>query len=286
MNAKYFNKFEFKKAISFFEINPYEAKKQLEEYLTKYPLDYNAYTYYISSLISIGEDKKAEELLKKIENELYFKIEDKKKEIMYRNIIFIKMKLLSYQEKYEELYELCILNFSLVRSLNLIPLYLICVQKLGKEIDWFLKNESYLLSQIKDYSDEKFIEHIKKHLADHNCNLDNPNDNIFCHDFPYLKIIEEIKKYIPSNKKQFRGFHDDTYVFKYDECGRVKTKLTNYFKVACFHNTVEFITMVPVISDGTFPYVDLNYLKDEKKEEQPKIKTLSQIDKFNKRYKR
>lgn len=286
MNTLYFNKYEFKKAISFFEINPYEAKKQLKEYIDKYPLDYNSYTYYVSSLISIGEINEAEELLKKIENELYPIIEDKKKELMYRNIIFIKLKLLSYQERYEELYELCNLNFHQVRSMNLMPLYLICAQKLNQPINWFLKDESYILNQIKEYKEETFIEHIKKHLADYNCDLDNPNSNIFCHDFPYLKIIDEVKIYIPSDKKQFRGFHDDTYVFKYDECGRVKTKLTNYFKVACFHNTTKFITMVPVISDGTFPYVDLNYLKEENVEEHPKVKKISQIDKFNKRYKR
>ena len=54
---------------------------------------------------------------------------------------------------------------------------------------------SYLFRQIVSYDENDFIDHIKKHTADSNCDKDDPNKNIFSTDFPVDKIIDEIKKY-------------------------------------------------------------------------------------------
>ena len=42
--------------------------------------------------------------------------------------------------------------------------------------------------------------------------------------------------------------------------------------------------MCPVKDNEKLPFTDLNYLREEKREDDFKVKKLSQIDKFNQRY--
>jgi hypothetical protein len=137
--------------------------------------------------------------------------------------------------------------------------------------------------QAYNYNEELFKEHIKKHQKLYNTDQDNSNEYIFENDFPIEKIINEVKKYIPSDKKICPGYFDNTYFFKYDKCGKVKNTWTNIFTVVCFPNTNNIITMCPVSGYERLPYVNLNYLKDYE-EEKTNVKRLSQIDKFNMRY--
>ena len=59
--------------------------------------------------------------------------------------------------------------------------------------------------------------------------------------------------------------------------------MVDYFKVFCFNdNNNNIISMCPSNHCECLPYVDLNYLKENDK---PKVKTISQIEKFNRRYK-
>ena len=142
---------------------------------------------------------------------------------------------------------------------------------------------SYLYRQIYEYRESEFMEHISKHMADYNQNIDNPNTSIFVPEFPINEIISEIKKHIPSNKRLLPGFIDDAYYFKYDECGRSNNKIVNYFRVVCFHDTQNFITMYPITDCKDLPYIDLNYLK---KDDKPIVKRKSRIELFNQKYNR
>lgn len=112
--------------------------------------------------------------------------------------------------------------------------------------------------------------------------LDNPNKNIFSIDFPLTKVLEEIKKYIPSSQCFHHGFFDVRYFFKYDNCGRENNKITDYFVVSCFNNSPNIITMCPSSRYQIGNCIDLNYLKND--DEKTKSKRLSQIDKFNQKY--
>ena len=56
----------------------------------------------------------------------------------------------------------------------------------------------------------------------------------------------------------------------------------NYFQVVTLHGTNNIITMYPATSCEYLSYIDLNYLKKDKKN--AKTKTRSQIEKFNARY--
>ena len=102
---------------------------------------------------------------------------------------------------------------------------------------------------------------------------------IFNEDFPVSKVLEELKKYIPSKKSIF-SMYADKYTFKYDFCGRVNNKVSDFFRVVTFHNENKLLTMYPVSYGSELDYIDLNYLKEEKNS----IKRLSRIDKFNQRY--
>ena len=98
-------------------------------------------------------------------------------------------------------------------------------------------------------------------------------------------MFNEIKKYIPSNNCLYPGGMEDAYIFKYNECGRDNYRLTDYFKVFCFHNTREFITMTPsIVNEKVFPCIDLNYLRNELDESN--YTKASQVDKFLKKYRK
>ena len=140
---------------------------------------------------------------------------------------------------------------------------------------------TYLLRQVIEYRESEFLKHIKKHIVDSNDLIDKTNESVFAAEFNIIEIIEEIKKYIPSELGLCYGFLDNIYTFKYDECGRVNNKIVNYFQVVTLHDTCELITMFPVDYGEFLPYVDLNYMN---KTNLPKVKRKSQIDKFNQRF--
>ena len=71
-------------------------------------------------------------------------------------------------------------------------------------------------------------------MVKYNTDLEKPNKLLFSSDFPIDKVVEEVKKYIPSNKRLCEGVFEDHYIFKYDMCGRVNQKPEDYFKVICF----------------------------------------------------
>lgn len=287
MHNKYFDKYVFKKILKVSYIDPFEAKNEFEEYLEKYPTDYGAYPYYASNLIKIGKYDDADKILKYaqklISADTNIPKNSDKLERIQRNIVFSKIKLLLYQEKYDECYYCYLQDKKLVKDLQIgdaIVFY--CQKKLGFKLKTNKKHSSYIFKQINNYNENTFKEHIKKHMSDYVMNMNEPSNGIFCSSFPINEVIEEIKKYIPSNKKICSGFYDDEYTFKYNMNGRSKYKITDYFKVVCFHNTSDFITMTPALDCDTLLYVDLNYLV---KNEEYKVKKLSQIDKFYQKYK-
>jgi len=290
MQNKYFNVAEFQYAIKLLEIDPYEAKERFENYLKKYPTDYYARAYYVILLTRICMFEEAEKefdaIIKESHNDSFYAYNANRLRGFKYNLCIAKLKILGAKEKYDEIWQISQNHKDLFDETDYNYLSYYCRSKLGlidKE-DAKMNKDAYRFNQSVDYSEEAFRDHIKKHEADQNIDLDIPNETIFSPDFPIDKIINEIKKYIPSDKRLFPGFFDDIYHFKFDNCGRVNNHLTNYFTVVCFHNTTNFITMYPGADCQKLPYVDLNYLKenkDELKENRP-----SQIDKFNRRFNR
>ena len=285
MINKYYNGWEFKQILKLMETNPITANLKLKIYVEEYPKDYCAQIYYIATLITLGEFQEAETILKELElmsaNDKVFKnnVDIKLQKKLQTNIISSKVRLLSYQEKYEELYELYLLYEKDLKELDIEidRLNFYCRKKLNLPTETSPRAYTYIYRQINQYSEPDFLDHIRKHLALYNR---DKKQSVFNYDFPIDKVIMEIKKYIPCSKKMYPYLYADSYIFKYDFCGIDSNKTVNYFKVVCFHNTRDIITMFPINCSEELPYIDLNYLvkTDEK------VKGLSRIDRFNNRY--
>ena len=282
----YFNKYEFLKAKEPERTDPYLSIKRFQEYLEKYPKDYGAYVYYAVSLINVRQLDKAEEILDFAEESLktnnVYLFDEKKAAILDKKIKMCKLKLYMYQNRIKELSDLYYQNIDSFSDLgNEVNFY---IRKLNKKIDQERRiPNSYIFRQIVKYEESDFREHIKKHEADYNENDRSISVTYFSPDFPLDKIINEVKKYIPSNKRLNYGYFENTYYFKYDKCGRVNNIIVDFFKVVTFNDTCEMITMCPTDDCVNAPYENLNYMKENTVETGP-VKRLSQIDKFRNRY--
>ena len=283
MSNKYFNTYEFKRAYNMLEIDPLTSKILFEEYLEKYPSDYSAYPFYCSVLMVLNEFDKAEKIFNFVKEK--FKQDRRfngshKIEIFNQNMFFCEVKLLCYKKRFKELYNLHKTNPIDLKNRDLNSVWFYVKRQLGLLDENKRDINSYLFRQITKYDESDFYDHISKHLSD--CeDIDNKSICVFVPDFPVKEVVEEMKKYIPSDKRLYWGFYDNIYYFKYGGCGRYNTKLVDYIKVVCLDDTSNIITICPVVGSDNLPHIDLNYMK---KEESVKVKRISQIDKFNQRY--
>lgn len=294
MQNKYFNENEFQYSLDYIDKDPFIAKELFDEYLKKYPKDYYAKAYYISLLETINQFEEANKIFREVSNESahdYSFAMSNKRKIGFQCIMALnKARLLANKERYEDLLDYYYRNIHLFDNRGDTQ-YLIyfCRAKIGAIKDSNTLVGPYRFLQVVHYDENRFFEHITKHQANYNIDVETPNDSIFVPDFPIQEVVNEVKKILPSDKKLCLGLFDESYYFKYDNCGRIKGKMTNYFKVTCFHNTTEFITMCPIINAPSRLIHDFNNLQQEeteKKEEEIKVKMLSPIDKFNMRYRR
>ena len=109
------------------------------------------------------------------------------------NLFFVRIKLLSYQEKYEELYRLCVKNITRVVDKSLNSVWFYSKKRTGRLNDEKRDVNSYLFKQIVRYEEKDFYKHIEKHLSSYNENLDVPNATIFEENFPLKEVVEEIQ---------------------------------------------------------------------------------------------
>lgn len=84
------------------------------------------------------------------------------------------------------------------------------------------------------------------------------------------KLLNEMYLNLNTNRVYYDNL-EDNYIFKYGK---------SYYKVICLHNTYNII-YIEIINNGfNYNYIDLTYI-----DYNSNIKRLSQIDRFNKRYK-
>lgn len=290
-DKQYFDSYEFNKTRKLGYFYAMDIKEQYDDYFFKYPRDYTSYPYYASFLMKYGYLDEALSVLDYGYNlsrgdHKFMRSYDKVK-YLDKYYYLYKLKIMIYKENYMEALNIYydhyeILKESITES-NAIIMY--CKKKVGEVIPDRKDGKSYLYRQVIEYQESDFLDHIKKHLANDAINMENASSSIFVPEFPINDVFNEIKKYIPSKNCLYPGGIEDAYIFKYNECGRDKYRLTNYFKVFCFHNSKEFITMTPsVVNEKVFPCIDLNYLKNDK-DDSSYIKS-SQIDKFLNKYKK
>lgn len=258
-----------------YKYEPFNVVEQLEEYIRDYPKDSAGYIYYAKMLIDIGNFDIAEQVLDFIDKTF--------PQARYEETKYYRVRLLMLTNRYEEAKEVFdkYKNEIMHRDPQNEIFEIVYDAITNKSLKRNYENR-YLVNQMIEYRYEDFLKHIKKHMADSNKDSDNPNAVIFASDFPIDLILEEVKKYVPSDKRIFFSYNNDFYVFKYDNNGRINNKVVDYFRIVALHDTDNFITMYPLDSGAYLPYIDLNYLKDEK--EKSSVKKLSRVDKFNQKY--
>ena len=283
----YFNELEFNKAFDLHYTDPIRSKVMLEEYLKKYPYDYGAYPYYISVLISVNEIERARKLYNYIKNEAQkdgrFQKLGRRLRYFEYGLFVNELKLLFLEGRYEDVlyfYNHHKHQFLLDNpALEVNSLIFYCQSLLGM-LDKNKRNiNCYLYRQITEYQEADFRDHINKHLTIDG--VENTCDSVFVEGFPIDLVINEVRNNINPENRIMPGFYEDDYYFKYEECGRVNYHVTHFFKVVVFHGTKDIITMCPCENAENFPYVDLSYLI---KKDVGKVKTLSQIEKFRRKY--
>lgn len=278
----YFNNEEYIYVKSFLRTNPSEALIRTEEYIKKYPNDYIAGVFYSKVLKVLGSFSEALYVLGNIEerytsNKKLFN-DFAKYNIIEEKVLYNKLRCLSYLEDFDKVEEL--LNENRKYLINPKFGYFGNLVKYSK-MESLNFNASYRLEQLFNYSDEEFLSHISKHMYSRVEDYDVIST--FNEDFPFDKVFYEVKKKILFCKAYYFGTYEDVYIFKYDKCGVTSGKVSDYFLVITFHNTNKYISMYPCNSSSNFNYVDLNYLKIPST---CNVKRLSQIDKFNMKYKK
>ncbi len=256
--------------------NPYYALTRLEEYIETFYEDYYAYLCYIKTLIDVGAFEEAMSIIEFVESAFPNKVDS--------NLYYHKIRIYSFLGNYETAYQIYTdykEDFLKIdnRTANFEVIY---NKKVHNNVERSFAQSRYLYNQIAEYSHDDFINHISKHLASNNQNDKSPNPAIFNPDFPIEQVIEELKTIIPNDKRTYFNFSENFYVFKYDNCGKINNKNTDYFRVVTLHNTNKLITMYPMRSGAVLPYTDLNYLYHQ--EDKPKVKTLTRTEIFNQKY--
>ena len=261
-----FNNIEFKRILKLVEESKYKyALEEFEKYLEKYPRDMEARLYYARVCHILGEFSKFKKALNGINSITNIENQIDREKYFY---LMIRKKL--YEGNYQECYnyikdnieffykvgerDLEIMTF-LMNKLNIIDLKAIDVP-------------TYFLKQIVEYNKERLFLHIKSIPFNSELNIQ---------EF-YSRVSQEIPNMNPYNE----GFLTKSYIFKYDKCGYNKGIVVDYFKVYTLIDNDDITTMFPFDNSSRLNYVDINDLRYKDKESN--VKTLSQVDKFKKRY--
>lgn len=131
-------------------------------------------------------------------------------------------------------------------------------------------NLKYSQRQILNYNEEEAI----KHVEEHHCL--NSNVTEFNKDLDIYEFFKQVKLLLTEDKKFITSFYD-TYAIDIYGIGMGSIGNINQLRVITLPDTKNIITM--------YPYNGSEKINIEDEEEQkPKVKRLSQIERFNKRY--
>ncbi len=276
MKKKYYDEIYFKKIMQMAEdFQLRRALNEFQKYFEVYPNDLSGKAYYVDTLIKNNDLETAEEVLVSVENYINNTTPMESKE----NMIMVKVKLLCIQKRYQESYDLLKNNLRIFykRGWHYNSLMTFLREKLGiLTYEDYKQGRGYLNSQILSYDEKKAIEYIKKHQ-----NKEENEPLQFVSDFPLEKIFHDVRRTLPIKKRFNPNAFQNAYIFKYPANGYIFGRLVNYFQVITLLDSNEIIMMRPFENKGKEHFIDM--VSDEI-EESPKLKRVSQIEKFNHRY--
>lgn len=282
----YYDHHEFMKALNVKDIDTDLSIDRFKEYIENYPLDFSASAYYISVLIKNKRLDEADIALAKLEENLmennYENFLPEQVDKIKSAIVYSKLKLLMYKEKYMEAFAYIFNNSYMLNCdrdyLEAIMLYI--RKKVGNiHTHYQLCPDEYMINQILDYSHERLLEHVNRNVAVEDVNID-ANIPVFSNEFPLDEVIEYVRSNTPNDHAIYNGIFEDTYIYKYDLCGKIGKKNVDYFKVLTFHDTNQILTIHPCIEGDYLDYTDINYLNRNSNVGHVE----SGLERFNKRY--
>ena len=287
MVNKYYDDYRLNELVKSKKFNPNAAIMNMEKYMEEYPEDYLAVSYYADVLASVKRIEDADKILKETDknmecNQRYLQYQDKIEKTKV-NLLYCKLKVLLFQNKYAECYQLAVDNFKLLidNNVHLETLFLYLKYKLGVLSGYEDTTDCYAFSQMLDYSEERFLDHMNRHLYTADELDGEKSGSLFNLDFPFERIFKHIKNIVPNDKVYFYGINNDAYHFKYDNCGTIDGKSTNFFRVILYHDTDQFITAYPTLEGRYYEHIDLNHLYEPSKS---KVKYISRVEKFKQKY--
>lgn len=247
------------------------VEKESTKYLDRYPNDINVRFMRARSYRKLGKFKDA---IKDLNYILKFGYNDHSILELYFVYYYLNM--------YKEALELLPILYEkkAMKSYSVSISELVMKKQLGLEIK--LKKGSrcdYIRGQILDYSTKETISHLDKHI--------NPTeDNISCFNEGIdIKYLFDVVRYnLDSTKKVNTEEVMDIYYFGISNIGTFKGEICNFIKVIVVPNTKNIISMYPTnnVDYNSVTNLDIEYDKLFKRDN--KVKTMSRIDKFNKKY--
>lgn len=270
-----YNKLEIDRINDLVKTNPLLAKSEIEKYLAKYPNYDWGYVMQVNILIVLGEVQKANEVLNALEEKVKSnkRLSKELRELYISKITYLRLRILAYNRNYDILYNFFSKNTEFITKEKLATEWLytrIVTGNLNGE-----KLPGYLANQIANYNEVYFKNHIQKHFG-----VKTQDNSVFSENFPLEKVLEHLPNYL-EQPGLFYDYFTDKYIFKLDGCGFASGIDTDLFEVITIHGTNQIINMYPTL-EGTYTNsIDLNPILNK-----GYSRKISQIDKFNQRYKR
>lgn len=135
--------------------------------------------------------------------------------------------------------------------------------------------EPPFITKLLYYDEDLSREHIREHLWE----KDKEKHTLF-NDIDIDTLFSNVKKVLPSSKKIQKFALNDIYLFSFSRVGGGNN---NMLKVITTKGTNDIVSMYPT-DEITKDYINDNLYLEYLEEKNTKIKRLSQIEKFNKRY--
>ncbi len=267
MTESYFSDWELQKIYNLVDYDIDEAYNQTLLYIEKYPDDIFARIHLVQLKYSMSSPD-FEDYLYQLEAYFLKNCNFKENYRVFRayvEIEILKIQLAYLKGDYQKAYDLYLENKVECDKKDKFAGFILFLRKklglleIGEEYPEF-----YYFSQILDYDEKRFLEHIKKHMMKYSNSEKMVFElGLFNENFPLEKVLGEIKRILPNETRIVQRTGEDLYCFKYDNCGRHKCALTDYFCLVALHNSLEFITMYPTVDCNKKHCIDLNYLNND-----------------------
>lgn len=196
---------------------------------------------------------------------------------------------LYYVYYYLNMYNKAIELLPIMYEINTLNKYSLALSELvmktsmGIDMKFMEHRDEYMKNQIRNYNEEKTLEHIKEHLKENN------DKTIFNEDVNIEYLFEAVKNNIYKSKKANINEILEVHYYTIHKIGHDKDgNSCDNIKVVVIPNTNKILSMYPCNkSKNNYDNIlECDYSKLFNKKEEAKVKTISRIDKFNQRYKR